>query len=421
MRLALFTSMGPLGLTSDRLQVTAAPPSALRPSRRSGLRLAALLALVGAVTLGNGARAESPGPVCVYGWWTEVAATPFAIDGAPVEPWILLPLQWSGPGGATSAELSPPDLTVTVTDADGDEVPGEVSLRPVETRPAGVGLNAAPRWRPNAPLVAGGVYSVHVVVRDPDGDPAYDGCYYQGVDRTLTVSVATPPVEPAPVPAIRVRTRDLFLPLFYEPCEALPYGLACPDHPEVCCAGEARSMHVDVDFSSALPNVGGYLAVELTATAPGHEPVTHTIYPAHDSEAELLFAPFAPLPAVDSMCVTAVLYDLFTDTAVANEVVCADPADHQLDPAERVCEPALCAANAPVEPGPGADVASGGVDDVTTGAEPDVVDTNPGDAMPTDVYSGPPEAEGCGGGPGSSALFALALAALAIARRRRSA
>ena len=393
--------------------------------RRGGGAVVALLAVGGlSAALGGTARAESPVPVCVYGWWAEVVATPLAIDGAPTVPWILLPIQWTGPGTATDADLVSPSLTVTVAASDGTAVPGGVSLRPVEARPDAVGLRRAPRWRPDAPLVPGEVYTVHVVVPDPDGDAAYSGCHYNGVDRTLTVSVASTTPDPVPAPAVSLYTSDLFAPVLYKPCGELPGGIACTDHPGICCNGDIETTHVSVDFSSPLPNAGGYLAVEITVTAPGDVALTGAIYPARDGEMSFLFEPFSPPPAPETVCATAVVYDLFTDTAVANDVACADPADHRPDAAVRVCEPRLCADADPdpgpfAEPGPDADVGASVVDDVAADGGPDVIDATPGDAMPTDTYDDRSGPSGCTGGPSPGAAALVLLAGLALARRRR--
>lgn len=402
----------------------------------SPLRSLSWMLALATLTAVGPAHAELPPAVCEAGWWADDATVPLTVTEAPTVPWVMLPIQWVSGYGSAAEDLTPPTLTVTVTDGDDAVVPGTVTLRPESAAPDVAALRRAPRWRPDAPLTAGASYTMHVVVPEAPGDGAHSGCPYGGVDRTLTVSVAAS--SAAPVPEVTLFTRDQLGPVMLETCDNLPDGVPCADHPDVCCqrAAPSRVALVSVAFPDPLPSDGRYHAVELTVTAPGGVYITSVSYPAGNAPSVFLFDPFSEAPAPASVCVTAIVYDLFSDAAVATDTACADPADHEPAPAppELVCDPVACAAGGPgpeppVEPGPEASAETDPSDDLGNDYVPDVIggDVFGGDAQ-TDggasgsdlVPNGAPEASGCASGGTSPGLVLtlLGLALLALRRRR---
>ena len=378
------------------------------------------------------ARAELPPAPCLDGGWIEDAAYPLALAGLPSDPSLSLPVNWEHPdfgvpGPLPDLAIDARGLSVEVRDGADALVPGSVAFP--DPDPELAVETARPRWRPDAPLVAGARYRMRVVVAARGPRWRGDICAFAAVAREVTLDVAAAPVE------IRlnlaVTTRDSWGGgTSYHPCGLEPESeLACPNAPGVCCAvmdeTRYRAVEVMVTASEGLPGGALHHRVAVRHVTPGGAEG----WPASPFDGAWVMRLLAvgPVLAGDAVevgehCADGVWTDLMTGAVHPLAVVCADPVAHvDAGPAPvPECLPALCAELQPPDVGPEAgpeaspeevpvvDAGLGGLDAVVeAGAGAEVFD-GPPDAGAVEVGTGPDgdwpagsaTPEGCGGGLG---------------------
>lgn len=286
--------------------------------------------------LGGEVRAELPPQRCSEEWWEFAYQAPSEVTGLPLEPRVLLPVQWSSRfhvslTSPTEAALAPGVLTVTVRDSADRPVDGTVGVGLLETDGSwDFRLDRQVWWQPNT-LLTPGTYTAEVAVTAPIGD-SFAYCYFSSFEATLMFQVTSipPPVAKLAVQAsLDISIGGLF---YTNECFNFTDTRTCSDAPGWCCFS-ADHYVITTSLTPSGLFVGGsaYYALEVRQDriSPPYDDIAKTYQVLGDGVSLTLQQGYVPnlldlqsWPA--SRCVTASLRSLTDGNVVATDTRCVD-------------------------------------------------------------------------------------------------